>query len=190
MPSTSTATATGSLGSAPSANRGRPTEGEFNPYYGKYIGLVPEGDILAVLRANGETLRAAIDAIPEARGSHAYAEGKWTVKTVLSHLCDAERIFSYRALRIGRGDATPLASFDENAYAATCNSDARTVAEVGAELRAVRAATVLLLESLPDDAWTRRGVASDSPVSVRALAYIIAGHTLHHLAILHERYGV
>ena len=171
-----------------SAPIARPDAGEFAPYYGRYVDLVPGGDIVTLLRSGGEQLATVVAAIPESRGGYRYAEGKWSIREMLGHLSDAERIFSYRALRIARGDATPLASFDENEYARTACSDARTVADLAAELRAVREATVRLFASIPTEAWTRRGVASGKEVSVRALAYITAGHELHHLAILRERY--
>jgi len=126
--------------------------------------------------------------LPDARGDHRYAEGKWSVRQLVGHVSDAERIFTYRALRIARGDKTPLASFDENAYAETAGSDRRTLSALAEELRVVREASVALFNSLPDDAWTRTGTASEKTVSVRALAYIAAGHAQHHLKILKERY--
>ena len=132
----------------------------------------------------------AIGRIPEDRGGFRYGPEKWSIREVLGHLIDAERIFSYRALRVGRGDRTPLASFDENEYVKTAGSDARTIADLVRELRAVREATVLLFESLPDEAWGLRGVASGKDVSLRALAYITAGHARHHLRILRERYAI
>jgi hypothetical protein len=119
-----------------------------------------------------------------------YAEGKWTVATVLGHLADAERIFSYRALRIARGDQTPLPGFEENDYARMAGSDARSVRDLVSEIRAVRASTQHLFESLPADAWSRSGSVNNGTVTVRALGYITVGHVMHHLAILHERYGV
>jgi hypothetical protein len=109
---------------------------------------------------------------------------------VVGHLIDAERIFTYRALRVARGDRTPLASFDENEYAKTAGSDARTLANLTRELGAVREATALMFEALPDEAWGRSGIASGKDVSLRALAYITTGHAMHHLRILRERYGV
>jgi uncharacterized damage-inducible protein DinB len=168
----------------------RPDASEHAPYFARYVVQVPDGDIVSTLRSAGEELIAAFQAIPESKGGYQYAEGKWSVRTVMGHIIDAERIFSYRALRVARGDATPLPGFEENSYAETANSDARTVADLANEMAAVRASTVRLLESFPDEAWTRRGVASNAEVSTRALAWITAGHALHHLRVLRERYGI
>ncbi len=172
------------------ANRSRPDASEYAPFYAGYVAKVPDGDIVGTLRRTGEEVISALQAIPEGKGDHRYAEGKWSVRTVIGHLIDAERIFSYRALRVARGDATPLPGFEENNYAVTANSDARTLADLVSELAVVRSSTVRLLESFPDEAWLRRGTASNAEVSARALAWIMTGHTLHHLQVLRERYGV
>lgn len=170
--------------------RARPAASEFAPYYGKYIATVGDGDIVALLRESGREVDTVLAGVDESRGGYRYADGKWSVREVLGHLIDAERIFSYRALRIARGDTTPLPGFDQDPYVATSNAEARTVADLRDELRVVRESTVKLFASLADDAWTRVGTASDNPVSVRALAYITLGHTTHHLGILRERYGL
>jgi len=166
----------------------RPDATEFAPFYAGYVALVPEGDIVNILRRDGDEWQSVLAELPEARGDHRYAEGKWTIRQLVGHVSDAERIFAYRALRIARGDQTPLASFDEDAYADAAGSDRRTLSALAAELRVVRESTVALLSSLPDDAWTRTGTASGKTVSVRALAWITAGHAQHHLKILRERY--
>lgn len=166
----------------------RPDATEFAPFYSGYVGAVPDGDILAILRRGGDEWQALLAELPDARADHRYAEGKWSIRQLVGHVSDAERIFTYRALRIARGDKTPLASFDENAYAEAAGSDRRTLFALSAELKAVREATIALFNSLPDDAWTRTGTASEKTVSVRALAYITAGHAQHHLKILQERY--
>lgn len=168
----------------------RPDAAEHAAFYARYIALVPDGDIVARLRAQGDELANALASVSEVRGGFRYAEGKWTIREVVGHLIDAERIFSYRALRIARGDATPLAGFDENAYVPESGADARPLADLVAELRAVRESTGRLFASLPAAAWTRTGTASGQPVSVRALAWITAGHAAHHLGLLRERYGV
>ena len=170
--------------------RTRPAASEYAPFYHGYVEAVPDGDIVELLRSGGRELVEAIGRIPEDRGGFRYGPEKWSIREVLGHLIDAERIFSYRALRVGRGDRTPLASFDENAYVKTASSDARTIADLVRELAAVREATVLLFESLPDEAWGEQGVASGKDVSLRALAYITAGHARHHLRILRERYAI
>jgi len=166
----------------------RPEATEFAPFYAGYVAAVPEGDIINILRRGGDEWQSVLAELPEARGDHRYADGKWSIRQLVGHVSDAERIFAYRALRIARGDQSPLASFDENAYAETAGSDRRTLSALAAELRVVRESTVALLSSLPDDAWTRTGTASGKTVSVRALAYITAGHAQHHLKILRERY--
>jgi uncharacterized damage-inducible protein DinB len=145
---------------------------------------------VTVLRQSEAELASALGAIPESKGEYRYADGKWSVRTVIGHMIDAERIFAYRALRIARGDATPLPGFEENDYAITAASDARGVADLVSELLLVRESTTRLFESLPDEAWPRRGIVNNGGVSVRALGYIIAGHAKHHLGVLKERYGL
>jgi hypothetical protein len=168
----------------------RPGADEFAPYYGTYIAAAPDGDITRTLAEQGETFLASLKNLSEEKAAFAYAPGKWTVKEVICHITDAERIFSYRMLRIGRGDATPLTAFDEPAEAAACGAGDRPLDTLLGEFAAVRAATLALLRWFPDVAWTRRGIASGKEVSVRALAWITAGHALHHAAVLRERYGV
>ena len=170
--------------------RTRPAASEYAPFYHGYVEAVPDGDIVELLRSGGRELVEAVGRITEDRGGFRYGPEKWSIREVLGHLIDAERIFAYRALRVARGDRTPLASFDENAYVRTAGSDARTLADLARELEIVREASVLLFASLPDEAWGLSGIASDREVSVRALAYITDGHSRHHLRILRERYGV
>lgn len=166
----------------------RPDASEYLSYYGRYIDQVPEGDLLQTLRDQLDQTLSLVRGVDEARGGHRYAPGKWSIRDVLAHVIDAERIFAYRALRIARGDRTPLASFDENAYAQAANADARTLADLAQELEHVRRGNLLFLASLSDEALARRGTASDAEVSVRALAWIIAGHERHHATLLRERY--
>lgn len=166
----------------------RPESGEFNPYYEKYIARVPSGDLIETLARQADDTLSVLRGIPDNAADHAYAEGKWTIKEMIGHVCDAERIFSYRLLRIARGDRTPLPGFDENAYAPAGQFGERTLASLVEEFAAVRAATIALAAGLPAEGWLRTGTASESTVSARALAYIIAGHELHHRAILLERY--
>ncbi|HEU5217079.1 MAG TPA: DinB family protein [Gemmatimonadales bacterium] len=166
----------------------RPSATEFAAYYGRYIGTVPDGDLLRMLEEQGEQTTALLSGVPESRGGFAYGAGKWTLKEVLGHIADAERVFAYRALRIARGDQTPLPGFDQEPWVPQSGANARTLADLLGELRVVRAATLALLRHLPPEAVGRMGTASDQPVSVRALAWIIAGHERHHLAIVRERY--
>lgn len=168
----------------------RPEPAEYASVHAGYVAAVPDGDLLGLLATQAGAVRAALTPLTPARGGHRYAPGKWSVREVLGHCIDAERIFAYRALRIARGDTTPLPGFDENDYVAASGSDARRMQELLAEFDAVRSGTIALYASLPPDAWGRTGVASDNAVSVRALAYITAGHVAHHLRILRERYDV
>ncbi len=168
----------------------RPAPAEFAPYYGPYVEAVPDGDITRTLAQQGEVFLARLKTVNEDRAAFAYAQGKWTVKEVIGHITDTERIFTYRILRIARGDATPLAAFDENAYAAECGANARPLDSLLGEFAAVRGATLALLRWLPEAAWARRGTASGKEISVRGLAWISAGHAMHHERILTERYGI
>ena len=166
----------------------RPAANEYNPYYNTYISKVPGDDALHALESQiGPTL-ALLATVDETRAHHRYAEGKWSVKEVVGHLTDGERIFAYRALRFGRADFTPLPGFDENAYVPAGRFDSRSLRELAQGFGNVRAATLDLFRSLDPEALARTGAANNNPVSVRALAWIIAGHERHHLKILRERY--
>ncbi len=166
----------------------RPGTDEYSPYYGTYIGKVPDGDLRSMLSSQLAETLALIRSIPESRGGHRYAPDKWSIREVLGHLADSERIFSYRALRIARGDATPLPGFEQNDYVPVGRFDARSLRDLADELAAIRQATIHLFAHLDQAALERRGTASGKSVSVRALAYIIAGHELHHVGILKTRY--
>lgn len=168
----------------------RPDPSEYGAHFARYIALVPAGDLLAHLDVQASEIAAWSAGLTEAQAAHRYAPGKWSVREVIGHVADTERIFAYRALRIARGDATPLPSFDENAYASHAAFEARSMADVAAEFAAVRGASLALLRGLPEAAWTRRGTVSGGPVSVRALASLLFGHAAHHRAILAERYDV
>ena len=166
----------------------RPGEDEYAPFYAGYIRAVPDGDLLALLRDQLSETEALLRRIGEAHGSYRYAPGKWSVKEIVSHVTDGERIFAYRALRFARGDATPLAGFEQDDYVPASGADGRALDELAAELRSVRAATITLFGGLPREALSRRGRANNNEVSVRALAWIIAGHERHHARILREKY--
>ena len=174
---------------SPQLNR-RPEPSEYAPFYAGYVAKVPDGDLLQTLETGLADYAATFGTLPESRGGHAYAPGKWTLRELLGHVIDAERVFAYRAMRIARGDTTPLPGFDEKAWVPESGSNQRSLADLLGELEAVRGATVALLRHLPEASITRTGTASNHPVSVRALAWIIAGHPIHHLGIVRERYLV
>jgi hypothetical protein len=166
----------------------RPEAGEFAPYYLTYVAAVPDGDIRATLAVQrGETI-AIFSAIPESRADFAYAAGKWTIKELFGHVIDTERVFAYRALRIARNDKTALASFDQDEFVRSGNFSARSLASLVTEYDHVRLATIDLFAQFADDLWSRTGTASNNPVTVRSLAWIIAGHNRHHARILVEKY--
>jgi len=167
----------------------KPSAEEAAPYYFTYIALTG-ADALATLEAQAASTQRLIAATSEEQGAHRYAEGKWSVKEVLGHMSDAERVFTYRALRFARADETALPGFDENRYVPMAGSEARTLADLGVELAAVRAASLALFRSFDEAALLRIGTASGYPMSVRAAAHVVAGHEAHHIAILRERYGL
>ena len=169
---------------------GRPEADEIPAHFVGYIQRVPELDPVIVCAAQIEETASALHGLSDADAMYRYARGKWSVKEVVGHLTDVERIMAYRALRIARGDTTPLPGFDENAYVPAAKFDARSLADLVGELRTARGATLALLRTFDTDAWARRGTASGKPVSVRALAFMIPGHERHHLEILRTRYGV
>lgn len=168
----------------------RPGADEHLPYYGRYIMQVPGDDAMPTLVSHIEGWYPGLRKLTDAQALHRYAPEKWTVKEVLGHLCDGERVFTYRALRFARADATPLAGFDENAWVPNSGANRRPIADLADELRAVRAATVALFRSFDEETLVRRGEANGATVSVRALAWIAAGHAIHHQTILRERYGL
>jgi len=166
----------------------RPGADEYAPHYETYVSLVQGNDILTVLEAQRLQTMQLFAAKSEREGNFRYGPDKWTVKDALGHVNDAERIFAYRALRIARGDKTPLPGFDQDSYVAVGAFSERALAELVEEFAHVRSATLSLFRSMKQEAWTRRGTASEKEVSVRALAFIIAGHEFHHRRILEERY--
>jgi hypothetical protein len=165
-----------------------PDRTEAAEYYFTYIDQVPAGDIGTILEAQGEETLTALGAISEDRSLHRYAPDKWSIRQVLGHLSDTERLFVARAFWFARGFDTPLPSFDQNVAIAAAGADERAWSSHLDEFRSVRAATVSFFKNLPADAWARRGIASGNPFTVRALAYVAAGHVEHHLAIVRSRY--
>ena len=166
----------------------RPQSGEYAPYYDRYISLVPGNDILAALDEQRRQMLLLLSGRTEADGDLRYAPDKWTLKEVVGHLNDTERIMSYRALRIARGDATPIEGFEQDDYVRNAPFARRPLEDLIEDYIAVRRATVSLFRNLDEPAWSRRGLANKNEVTVRALAYIIAGHELHHRKILEEKY--
>jgi hypothetical protein len=166
----------------------RPGAGECAEYYRGYVDRVPDGDIRATLALGLEQTLGLVWKVPAGRENFAYAPGKWTVREVVGHLVDAERVFAYRALRFGRGDETPLPGFEQDEYVRRGGFAARTVADLASEFEHLRRANLLLFRGFEVEALDRKGVASGREVTVRALLWIMAGHELHHLDVLGERY--
>lgn len=160
----------------------RPQPDEYNAYYHQYISRVPD-DVLSALETQ---IEETVTLLAKADEEYRYAPGKWTVAQMLGHVIDSERIFAYRALRISRGDEKPMEGFEQDDYAR--NAPPCSLAGLIEEFRAVRRSTVLLFRHLDEPAWSRRGTANQNPVSVRALAFLIAGHELHHRAVLKDKY--
>jgi uncharacterized damage-inducible protein DinB len=173
---------------SPAFTVARPEPGEYAPYYDRYISLIEGDDILSTLdRQRSETM-LLLCGRDEQDGDFRYAPGKWSAKELLGHVCDTERIFCYRALRFSRGDATPLASFEQDDYVRNGPFAYRPLEDFVEDFIAVRRATLSLFRNLDEAAWLRRGIASNNEVTVRALAYMIAGHEVHHRRILEEKY--
>lgn len=170
----------------------RPEAHEYDPYYIGYISQIKEDeDLLSVMERQPEELRSMFQEFPEERGTHAYADDKWTIKEVLSHINDGERMFAYRILRVSRGDETPIEGFDQNgSYIENSNANTRSFADLIDEFDLQRRSNMLLLRNLSDADAARMGTANNVPVSARALAYVMAGHVRHHENILKERYLV
>ena len=166
----------------------RPETNEFDPYYNAYISLIEGDTAVPALDAQPAELRAIISDLPEEKGTFAYADGKWTIKELLSHLIDGERMFSYRMLRISRGDKTPIEGFEQDGYIENSNANNRSFAELLDEFDLQRRSNMLFVNNLSDEAANRIGTANEKSISVRALAYIMAGHVRHHVGILKTRY--
>jgi hypothetical protein len=168
----------------------QPDPAEYAPFYAGYIREAGTGDPIASMRAQLESTGALLDGVDEARSTYRYATGKWSIREIVGHLSDTERIMSYRALRLARAEQVPLPGFDEDAYVAAANFDRRTLASLVEEWRLVRRASIALFEGLAEDDLLHGGTVSGGPMTGRALAWIIPGHERHHIAVLRERYGV
>ena len=166
----------------------RPTPDEYAPYYKTYVDKVFGENVLVLLKEEHDQFKTFLQGIPESKWDYRYAEGKWSIKEVIRHINDAERVFAYRALRIARNDQTAMPGFDQDDWMGEISGSSMSPEQVMDEYSSVRAASLSLLNSFDEEAWLRRGTASDYTFSARALAYIIAGHEQHHIQILKERY--
>ena len=163
-------------------------KGDYADYFEKYISLVPSGDFLEFLQEQRKDFVNLLSRVPEEQGEFRYAPDKWSIKEVIGHVNDTERIFAYRLLRIARGDQTPLASFEQDGYIETGKFSKRSLKDLLDEFSVIREASITLVRTLDDAAWLRRGVASQREITATALAFIIAGHVRHHHNLLAERY--
>ncbi len=166
----------------------RPQPGDYAASYEPYVSKTEDNTVAELMSKYNEPLLKFYTSLPEEKADHHYAEGKWTVKELLLHIIDAERIFSYRALRIARKDQTPLPGFDENTYTPASKASARTFQSIKDEFTAVRKATDILLGTFDNEQLSEKGTASNQPVTVNAIAFIIYGHMIHHMQVLQERY--
>jgi uncharacterized damage-inducible protein DinB len=164
----------------------RPSEEEYAGDAGEYIRLVPEGNIIDILLAQEKQMTELLASLTESQSAYRYAEGKWTLKEVVGHIADSERVMTYRLLRFARGDQTPLPGFDQELFIPPFGS--WTTAQLAEDYRAVRQSTITLLRGLPTEAWSRKGTANSVSITARALAYGIAGHELHHMGVIRNRY--
>ena len=166
----------------------RPDADEYASYFAGYVSLAPVGDIVETLGRQLEDVLALLGEVPESRGDSRYAPEKWSIKELVGHMSDTERVFAYRALCIARNDRAPLPGMDQDEYMSGANFGAQTLRDLADEFACVRRASIYLFRHLADEAWLRRGTANGNEVSVRALAHILAGHAEHHVRILRERY--
>jgi len=166
----------------------RPEQDEYFDYFAQYVGRVPDGALADILNRQMDELSAMVAGVGEEQANTGYAPGKWSFKEVLGHMSDTERVMSYRLLRAARGDRTSLPGFDQDVFVQNSSFAAQTVAQLLADFRAVRRATLALLAAVSDEAWLRKGVVNDHDMSARALAYVIAGHALHHQHVLQTKY--
>jgi len=172
----------------PQVRMNKPSSDEYAAYYQKYVALLPDADVVATLNQQLESTRTLLGSIDEAQAGSRYAPDKWSIKELVGHLIDTERVFAYRAMRFARNDQTPVSGFEQDDYVFNGDFDSRTLADLAAEFEHLRRSNIHFFKALSEAAWSRRGTANDSEVSVRALAHIIAGHEVHHVNILRTRY--
>jgi hypothetical protein len=168
----------------------RPRPDEYDKAFERYVSRVPETDILAALEAQPAEMAARLASVPAAREEYRYAPAKWSIRDVVGHMVDAERVMGYRALAISRGEKSALPAFEEDDYAATAGYANRPLASILDEFASLRKSHVLMLRHLDDEAWGRVGIANSLPITPRALAYVLVGHARHHMTVLGEKYGV
>lgn len=166
----------------------RPSKEEYGTYYDRYISLVPEGDVAELLKSQYIEIEDLLASLPEERGSFRYAPGKWSLKEVVGHMADTERVMAYRLLRIARGDQTPLPGFDQDVFVKGASFDSFSLKDLLEDYSAVRRSTLTLLRGVTEEVSLRAGTVGDNPATARSLAYIIAGHEIHHLKVIRERY--
>jgi hypothetical protein len=166
----------------------RPSSAEYPAFFATYIDLVPSDDLLQELEQSFKQTMAILESLTEEQASFRYAPGKWSIKEVVGHMVDTERIMGYRALCIARGDTTPFPGFDEEAYVSHSNFSERTLQSLLQDFSLVRQASLNLLGQLPTDAWSRVGIVNNNKIVVSALGFIIVGHGLHHMNVIRERY--
>jgi len=167
----------------------RPSPKEYADYYERYISLVPKGNIIDILEDQQKSLMGFFSSIDEEKANYKYAENKWSVKEVLGHIIDGERIFAYRALRLSRGDSKPLTGFEQNSFIANSNYCNISFEKIIDEFFLLRASNILMFRNFSDEMWSRKGTVDDKNISVRAIAYLMAGHTEHHINVLKDHYG-
>lgn len=168
----------------------RPQADEYAGFFARYVDRVPDGDIVTILESQGNATQKLLASIGEEKAAYRYGPDKWSIKQVVGHMADAERVFQYRLVAIARGEKQSLPGFEENDYVEAANFDAQSLADLAEGFAATRRATVALARSLDEEAWNRRGVANKNAISARAIAWVTAGHERHHVSILQERYGI
>jgi hypothetical protein len=168
----------------------RPEKEEYASFYEGYIGLVPKGNVIEILEQQADKVSTAIRSLTEEQGNYRYSEGKWSVKEVFGHLIDNERIMSTRLLRIARGDSTPLPGYDQDVFMDDHPFEAYSIDDLAEEYAAVRHSTIVMLRRLSPETWLRKGIVNNYTASARSIACVIAGHELHHLSVLRDRYEV
>ena len=168
----------------------RPDASEYASFYARYVDLVPEEDVVAAIESQSTETQRLLASLDETRAAFRYAAGKWSVREVIGHMTDSERVLGFRALALARGETQPLPGFDEDAYVRHADFDSWRLGDLSEQYAVVRRSHIVLFRNLPEEAWLRRGIANGNEVTVRALAWIIVGHERHHLGVLRERYLV